>query len=124
MSSKKTLVNLFAILFATLLATSIAWGHATMRESSPENGAVLSEAPTELIIRFRGRAKLISLTVTGSDNEPVNIDMSNATSVDDAATVKIPPLQPDSYQVTWRAMGMDGHTTSGKFGFVVSAPKD
>ncbi len=124
MTSKKTLINLFASFFVTLLAMSIAWGHATMRESSPEDGAVLSEAPTELIIRFRGRAKLISLTVTGSDNEPVSIDISDATSVDDAATVKIPPLQPDSYQVTWRAMGMDGHTTLGKFGFVVSAPKD
>lgn len=124
MTSKITPVNLIAILFTTLLAASVAWGHATMRESSPVDGAVLNEAPTELIIRFRGRAKLISLTVTGSDNEPVNIDMSNATSVDDAANVKIPPLQPDSYQVTWRAMGMDGHTTSGKFGFVVSPPED
>jgi hypothetical protein len=116
-----TVVASSAALFAILLA-SIAWGHATAQTSNPENGAVLTQSPTELVIQFGGAAKLVSLTISTPGNEPVNVDISSATSVDGRVSVEIEPLAPDSYTVSWRAMGLDGHVTSGKFEFSISAP--
>jgi methionine-rich copper-binding protein CopC len=105
-----------------MLVASIAWGHATAQNSIPENGAVLDQSPTELVIQFGGAAKLVSLTITTPTNESVNVDISSATSVDGRVSVEIAPLAPNSYSVSWRAMGLDGHVTSGKFEFSISAP--
>ena len=117
----KTVVASSVAFFALLLA-STAWGHATAQTSNPENGAVLNQSPSELVIQFGAAAKLVSLTISTPGNEPVNVDISSATSVDGRVSVEIEPLTPDSYTVNWRAMGLDGHVTSGKFAFSISAP--
>ena len=121
MNLGKTVIAYSGILLTLLLATQ-AWSHAIARESIPENGAVLSESPTELVLQFGGPAKLVSLTISADENEPVNVDISNATSVDGRVSVDIEPLAPGNYKIIWRAMGLDGHVTSGTFSFAVSAP--
>jgi methionine-rich copper-binding protein CopC len=121
MKLSRTGVASGAAIFAVLLA-SHAWAHASARTSTPEDGAVLSESPTEVVINFGGPAKLLSLTISAADGDPLSIDISNATSVDGRVSVAILPLAPNSYAVVWRAMGVDGHITSGKFKFDVSSP--
>jgi methionine-rich copper-binding protein CopC len=106
-----------------LLLTSLAWGHATARNSTPKNGAILSEPPTQIVIQFGNAAKLVSLVVASDDGSRVEVDVSNATSVDGVVGVAVEPLAPGKYRVIWRAMGIDGHITAGDFGFEVSAPQ-
>ncbi len=121
MNAKKIALTLLTISLLSPVLSSLAWSHATARISTPENGAVLSESPTEISIQFNGPAKLVSLTITGADGNPINIDISQATSVDGLVSVAIASLPADQYQASWRAMGVDGHVTAGKFSFEVSA---
>ncbi len=121
MKPNKLFLSKTIIILATLLLSTTAWAHATASHSVPEDGAVLSEPPTEVTIQFSGPAKLISLTITDHDGEATEIDVSNASSVDGLATVSIPVLQANSYRVIWRALGLDGHATTGRFGFVISS---
>jgi methionine-rich copper-binding protein CopC len=118
----KLIMSKIVVVLTTLLLSSTAWAHASANRSSPEDGEVLTESPAELSIQFDGPAKLISLMLMGSDKEQIKIDISEASSVDGLATVSMPSLQADSYKVVWRAMGIDGHATAGRFGFVISAP--
>ena len=80
------------VLLAAISLTASAWGHASARRSSPEDGAVLTESPTEISIQFNGPAKLISLSITNAESETTKVDVSKATSVDGLATVAILPL--------------------------------
>lgn len=120
MKQNRVLVAAGTALLALLLA-SLAWGHATARNSTPKNGAILSEPPTQIAIQFGNAAKLASLVLVADDGARVEVDVSNATSVDGLVSVAVEPLAPDKYKVVWRAMGIDGHITAGDFSFEVSA---
>ncbi len=104
-----------------MLSASLSWGHASAKKTIPENDAVLSESPTELAVDFGAPAKLLSLTVAAESMDPIKIDISNATAVDGWVNVDIEPLLPNTYKVSWRAMGLDGHITAGEFTFTVSS---
>ena len=122
MTYKKITLTIVSSLLLVLALNSAAMAHVKAKETSPESGAVLTESPTELSIQFTGPAKLISLELTGSNSEVVKIDVSEATSVDGLVNVQIPPLSPDSYTVSWRALSIDGHPAKGSFTFTISAP--
>ncbi len=92
------------------------------KNSNPADGAELSESPNELSIQFNGPAKLISVKLTGSDGESLDVDVSGAKSVDGLVSVEIPALEPDSYTVIWRVMSVDGHPSAGRLRFKVLGP--
>ena len=117
---KITLVIACCLLMNSAL-NPLAMAHVKAKETNPESGAVLTEAPTVISIQFTGPAKLISLELAGSKSELVKIDVAEATSVDGLVTVQIPPLSPDGYTVSWRALSIDGHPANGSFTFEISA---
>ncbi len=120
MTYKKITLAVASNLLLILALIPLAMAHVKAKETNPEGGAVLTESPTELSIQFTGPAKLISLELTGSNSEVVKIDISEATSVDGLVNVQIPPLSPDSYTVSWRALSIDGHPAKGSFTFTIS----
>lgn len=122
MTLNNTTTTLLVTTIVTLLLSSLAWGHAAAQISSPANGAELTQSPKELSIQFNGAAKLVSLTIVDSVGNADKLDISEAKAVDGLISVQISPLQPESYEVTWRAMGADGHITAGTFKFAVIAP--
>lgn len=104
-----------------LALVSQATAHVTARQSFPEDGAVLTESPTELSIQFSDLAKLVSLELAGSNGEATKIDVSEAKSVDGLVSVQIPQLEPDKYKVSWRVLSVDGHPVAGKLTFTIEA---
>ena len=110
---------LFTLVGLALISQAMA--HVTPRKSIPEDGAVLTESPTQLSIQFSDLAKFISLELEGSDGEVTKIDVSEAKSVDGLVSVQIPTLQPDKYKVSWRVLSVDGHPVAGRFTFTIEA---
>jgi copper transport protein len=113
---------LFTLVGLVLISQSMA--HVTPRKSIPEDGAVLTESPTQLSIQFSDLAKFISLELAGSDGEVTKIDISEAKSVDGLVSVQIPLLQPDTYKVSWRVLSVDGHPVAGRFTFTIKTGDD
>ena len=122
MTYRKIILAVGSNLLLILVLIPLAMAHVKAKETNPESGAVLTEAPTVISIQFTGPAKLVSLELTGSNVELVKIDVSEATSVDGLVTVQIPPLSPDAYTVSWRALSIDGHPAKGSFTFEISTP--
>ena len=117
MTVRKILITLVGLALVTQ-----ALAHVSASKSIPEDGAVLSESPTEVSIQFSDLAKLTSLELSGSNDEVTKIDISEAKSVDGLVSVQIPQLSPDNYTVSWRVLSVDGHPVSGKFTFTIKAP--
>src|SRR5579862_2299220 len=97
-----------------LAAGSAAFAHAHLVTSSPADDSTLSTAPRTLVLEFSEAASVTVLALAG----PGGAQQKLAPLPPDPAkrvSVALPPLTPGDYVVTWRALGADGHVTSGKF---------
>jgi methionine-rich copper-binding protein CopC len=99
-----------------LAAAGAVSAHAHLVTSSPANDSTLAAAPRTLVLEFSEAASLTVLALAG----PGGAQQKLAPLPADPAqhlSVALPPLAPGDYVVTWRALGADGHVTSGKIRF-------
>lgn len=110
--------KMLAILTLALLS-NIASAHSGLKDSTPENGAMLNELPKNLMLEFTMQVKLVRLQLTEQSGEP--IELINKPSKNFATTfnIALPMLDSGSYTVTWIAMGKDAHKMKGNFTFTV-----
>ena len=133
---KRNMLWYFAVIYF-ILAPLSASAHSPLDSLSPEDGAVLKQAPAEIKIVFKLPTELIKVKVLKiiadrkgssllslfgrSDGDEVSLDggflMKNA----DNHVIALPLLQSGNYSVEWRAMGGDGHVIKGDFSFQVTA---
>ncbi len=100
---------------------SAARAHDALVGSSPDAGATLDAAPTEIELQFSGAIQELGtqVAVTASDGTSV---VDGPVQVDGTGVVQ--PLTPDlpagDYTVEWRATSADGHPLSDEFSFTVA----
>ncbi len=113
---------LFGIVVAVLVPAGTASAHAELLDVSPADGAVLTEAPAEAVLRFSEQVSLTggSAAVLDDTGAPV----SAAASVVDVNVV-IPldgGLGDGTYTISWSVISTDSHRISGASVFHVGAP--
>ena len=118
-----------------LLFPLSALAHSPLSNVSPEDGAKLEDAPTEISMVFKSPAKLIKLELFkekvsakksllgglfGNDGGEV-VPLPNAVLMETSEThvIPLPEITSGGYQVKWRAMGEDGHVIKGDFVFTI-----
>ena len=123
------------LILLCLLFPLSALAHSPWSNVSPEDGAKLQDAPTEISMVFKSPAKLIKLellkeqasekksllgSLFGNDGGEV-VPLPNAVLMEMSAThvIPLPEITSGGYQVKWRAMGEDGHVIKGDFVFTV-----
>ena len=123
------------LILLCLLFPLSALAHSPLSNVSPEDGAKLQDAPTEISMVFKSPAKLIKLellkeqvsekksllgSLFGNDGGEV-VPLPNAVLMETSEThvIPLPEITSEGYQVKWRAMGEDGHVIKGDFGFAV-----
>jgi methionine-rich copper-binding protein CopC len=106
---------------ALLFAMGAAQAHTHLESSMPADNAVLSAAPSELMLHFSEPTRLTSVSIQkeGSDEQQVISALPKGPS----AAVKLPlaPLEAGKYVVNWRAIGGDNHVMTGKLHFTVGS---
>lgn len=108
---------------AVALLTPWASAHALVRTSNPADGALLHQAPSQVVITFTEPPDpgLSSIQVLDSNGASVTSGTSHV--VDAKPLVMEVPLESIGkgvYTVTWRTVSKsDGHTTGGSFSFGV-----
>ena len=115
--------TVFAALVATggvgLFAT-VAHAHTFLVRSSPAPGARLTNAPGEIVLDFTEQvASGSTLTIrdgNGASVEPLSIGLDGDST---RLRASLPNLADGVYQVTWRVVADDDHTTEGEFVFAV-----
>lgn len=108
-------------LLVLLVPAAPASAHATLVSSSPEDGAVVAEAPREVELTFDEPVRLAAdgLALFDASGEPVEV---SGRSEDAVVTARPGALTDGSYVLTWRVVSADGHPIAGSLTFSVGAP--
>jgi len=109
---------------ATLAATSLpAFAHAHLVSSVPAPESKVSPGLDALLLHFSERVEP-KFTGTTLQDSAGHVIATGETAPDaDPATITVPVsarLTAGRYEVAWHALAVDGHKTSGSFGFIVT----
>jgi copper resistance protein C len=109
-------------LLTALAVAPLAIAHAFLDHASPRVGSTVQGSPGEVKLWFTQEleAAFSSIRVLDKDGRQVDkqdkrVDPSDRTVM----SISLPPLQPGSYKVVWRALSVDTHVTEGDFTFDV-----
>lgn len=111
-----------ALLFFFFPTTSYAHDHLVA--SSPEAGAVLSEAPAEITLVYSAELTQAGATVLITDEEGMDWANSEPLITADTVTVAVQEhIVSGSYVVQWRVVSSDGHPITGEVPFTLELPE-
>jgi methionine-rich copper-binding protein CopC len=118
-----------AIIAFTLLQAGQAFAHAHLKSSDPAQGAVVTQAPTQITLKFSENLEL-SMSKLEVKEIASGAVVSTGKLTDggqDKSTMQVAlnPLtkQKSKYQVSWKAVSTDTHRTQGTFEFTY-APQE
>jgi copper resistance protein C len=106
----------------TLVAgTTAARAHAMLASAQPRVGSSVASAPRQVTLTFTQRLEpsFSSITVTGPSGQQVSAGRASVSGT--TMSVPLRAAGPGTYQVNWRALSVDTHTTEGSFSFTVGA---
>ncbi|RDV01260.1 copper homeostasis periplasmic binding protein CopC [Undibacter mobilis] len=107
---------------ALALAPISALAHGHLDHAKPAVGATVA-APKEVSLWFTEAVepKFSSIVVQDAKGTAMQIGKAEV-AADNAANlkIKVKPLTPGVYSVTWKILSVDTHRTQGTFSFTVS----
>jgi len=113
-----------AVVFSLLLpAAPPALAHAHLERAVPAVGSTVRTPPDEITLRFSEKVEASFSTVQVTGPEKQRFDTGTPRVDDREQTVlrmPLKPLTPGVYTVTWRAVSVDTHVTTGDFKFTVA----
>ena len=117
MKIHQKIVKLCLTLFITLGVATHIDAHTGLKESVPAADSRVRVAPSHIELTFTGPVRLIKLVVVG-DTEP-QTNFSPASKPESVYRVPATGLANGEYDVTWAAIGADGHTMADSFRFTI-----
>jgi len=108
-----------AAMLVLLPLGSAAHAHAFLDHADPRVGSTVPTAPRELSLSFTQNLEPAFSTVEVRDAAGARVDQGKARVSADMMLVGLKPLPPGTYQVHWRVLSVDTHTTEGSFSFQV-----
>lgn len=116
-------LGILAVLAAQLSSASIAWAHADMNQSAPQDGEVVAQGLSEITLTFSEPLRITVVTVAkNGSKEAVGLKSKLPPSFVKKATLPVDPLAEGAYEVNWRGVSNDGHIMNGYFSFSVKKP--
>lgn len=110
-------------------ALSLAWAgraaaHAHLAAATPAMGSTVASAPAELALDFSEPVNpgFSGATVSGPGGAGVPLGQARS-GPQGGRTLVLPvagPLAPGTYRVDWHALAVDGHKTTGSYGFTIA----
>jgi len=98
------------------LAAATAHAHAHLTHSDPPEGSA-GKSPGQIVLSFSEAVRLTALTLQREGAEARKLAPPAAVAA--RLTIPVPDLVSGSYTLAWRAVGSDGHVTSGAVHFKV-----
>ncbi|WP_081769035.1 copper resistance protein CopC [Herbaspirillum sp. RV1423] len=108
-----------ALISSALFVPGSASAHATLKSSTPANGAVLTDAPKVFHLEFGHAAKLTKFKLN-KESEEIAVPVDPAAAASTTFNVSLPPLTAGKYHAKWSTLGDDGHAMTGSASFTVS----
>jgi copper resistance protein C len=112
----KLLLPLVALLFAGQVLA-----HVRLTEAVPADKAMLMQTPAKLSLTFSGPVRLTKVTLTAADNTSIAFGFMPSAAPAEQFSWALPVLESGNYQVSWVALGADGHKMRGDLAFMLHA---
>jgi hypothetical protein len=108
-----------ALVPALLLGSISTQAHSILERASPGVGSTVRTAPREVSIRFTQKLEpaFSTMTVTNAAGERVDTGTPRVSGNEMRVSLRL--IGAGTYQVTWRVLSVDTHTTQGTFSFHV-----
>ena len=104
-----------------VMAAAAVQAHAQLKQSTPAEGAVVTEMPAAIDLTFSESARVTAVSIQ-KDQEPKQKLKAPRGAAAEHISVAVSKLAPGSYTLTWRAVSEDdGHIMSGELHFKVAA---
>jgi methionine-rich copper-binding protein CopC len=111
------------ILLFLLVIPSLAYPHAYLIESYPEEEARLTEPPRKVALHFLGFLEHVFSKVEVYDSEGSKVSNKTKLSDGEDGTVMVAELindlNPGKYTVKWMCISKDGHSQNDSYIFTV-----
>jgi methionine-rich copper-binding protein CopC len=106
---------------AVLVLTSAvaAHAHAQLESANPRVGSTVSAAPSVVTLNFSEGVEPAFSTVQVTDSAGRRVDAGKPRVSGRQVQVPLRSLAAGQYNVRWRVLSVDTHTTQGSFGFEV-----
>ncbi len=102
---------------ASLLSPVAAHAHAALTAVTPSEGALLDDAPAEVVMTFNETVRPLAIMLIGPDGD--SRDLTSAASGDSTLTIALPDLARGTQVLSWRVTSDDGHPVTGTLVFSV-----
>ena len=106
----------FAISMAVLFV-SPALAHSEKEDTTPLNGAQLTETPEMIHMVFGEPIRITMVRLVNANGTEMPIERETGLEPSPEFHAEPEPLNPGSYTVEWRGLATDGHAMQGKFSF-------
>ena len=120
MRNIRTLAAL-GVLAVALTAPASALGHATVKSTSPSQGAAVKTEPGQVVFRFSENVETRFGAVRVFDADGKRVDQGATTQpTPSSAAAKLKPGLPEGpYTVTYHVVSADSHPISGGYTFTI-----
>ena len=121
-SRTKTIRSMIAVLPLLVLGAATAGAHAFLDHANPRVGNAVRTAPREVTLWFTQDLEPAFSTVEVRDASGSRVDSGKASlGPGDRKILHVPvkSLPAGTYNVSWRVLSVDTHTTEGTFSFRV-----
>ena len=110
------------ILILALASISLAEAHAFLDHADPRVGSAVNPAPARVKVWMTEELEGAFSKLQVFDAKGVEVDKKDVKVSGATMTVSVPVLAPGTYKVTWKAVAVDTHHTTGTFTFAVTSP--
>lgn len=111
-------VRMCCLLLGLLSATPML-AHNKLNATVPEQGAVLTQSPGSVELRFADAAYLEAVQLQTVAGETVALDFELPAELLNSFSIPLPALLDGSYRLLWKVEGSDTHVLEGELGFTV-----
>ena len=101
------------------LAATPALPHSRVETTEPENGAVLEQAPAQVVLTFADGLRLTKVLMNHNDGPEVELDPGSQTGFATRFELAIEDLGSGRYRIEWRGLSVDGHVMKNTLEFRV-----
>ena len=116
-------LSILLTLASALLFVGVASAHAYLDHAIPAAGSAVHQTPAEVRLWFSERLDPPFSKAEVQDQSSKRVDNGDS-QVDSAdhklLRISLPPLAPGRYRVTWRAVSVDTHASTGEFTFDIA----
>ena len=102
-----------------LVGTVAATAHALLNGANPRVGSSVQTPPREVSLTFTQNLEVSFSTMSVTNASGQRVDAGNVSVSGNTMRVPLRSVGSGTYQVHWRVLSIDTHTTSGNFSFRV-----